>query len=72
MAKKRAKLTPRKYYGNVDAHPDDIEWTDLRPPVKVMAVAAKQRTASRSFNSGLWRKPFQNTGGGIGTLKTLG
>ncbi len=66
MAKKRVRKSSIKPYGNVDAHPDDIEWTDLKPPVKIMAVAAKQKTASRSFNSGLWRKPFQNTGGGVG------
>jgi len=37
-----------------------------RKTLRHTSRGTRQRTASRSFNSGLWRKPFQNVGQGIG------
>ena len=51
---------------------DNIDWEELTPKrrnySRAIAMGARQKTASRSFNSGLWRKPISaqtTTGSGI-------
>ncbi len=46
---------------------DNIKWSDLNTQKipRAIAVGARQKTASRSFNSATWRKPF-SAGQGIG------
>jgi len=65
MAVKKRKYNNRR----AKSQDDNIDWAERnRDYVRPFARGARQKTASRSFNSGLWRKPFQNVGQGIGAF----
>lgn len=60
--KKRVKVAKRQV---VNKDTGSVEWENIPQYLTPSAVATRQKTASRSFSSGLWRRPFSGTHGSV-------
>jgi len=60
--KKRVKVAKRQV---INKNTGSVDWEEIPKYMTPTAVATRQKTASRSFSSGLWRRPFQGTHGSV-------